>query len=224
MRRPPVALLGGTFDPVHYGHLRLADDVRRSLGLDEVRLVPAGDPPHRGGPAASATHRLAMLELAVREFPGLVVDDREIERAGKSYSVLTLEALRREYGDRPLLLIVGADAFLGFPTWHKWREIFDLAHVVVVARPGVKLADDLPPALAKEWRARHTIDAQVLFSTPAGAIFEQAIAPHPIDATTIRSKLARGAAAREEVRAALPAAVLAYINHHRLYQAPKDAT
>src|SRR5205809_6173855 len=100
----PLGLLGGTFDPVHYGHLRLADDVRRALALDEVRLVPAGDPPHRGGPRASAHDRLAMLALAAREFPGLVVDDREIERAGKSYTVLTLEALRREYGDRPLLL------------------------------------------------------------------------------------------------------------------------
>jgi len=224
MNDRPLALLGGTFDPVHYGHLCLADDVRRALQLDEVRLVPAGDPPHRGGPAASARHRLAMLALAVREFPGLVVDDREIERAGKSYTVMTLEALRRQYRERPLLLIVGADAFVGFPTWHRWRELFDLAHVVVVARPGVKLTDDLSPELAAEWRARHTGDKEVLFSTPAGAIYQQAIAPHPISATTIRTELARGTAGREAVRASLPPAVLAYINHHRLYQAPKDAT
>ena len=98
----PVALLGGTFDPVHYGHLRFADDVRRALGLDEVRLVPARDPPHRAGPAATAADRLAMLRLAVAEFPGLVVDERELRRDGKSYTVLTLEELRREEPQRPL--------------------------------------------------------------------------------------------------------------------------
>src|SRR4051812_27795243 len=112
----PIALLGGTFDPVHYGHLHLADDVRRALALDEVRLVPAGDPPHRGGPSASAADRLAMLRLAAREFPGLTVDDREIARGGKSYTVMTLRELRDENARRPLILIVGADAFLGFPT------------------------------------------------------------------------------------------------------------
>lgn len=220
----PLALLGGTFDPVHYGHLRLADDVRRALGLNEVRLVPAGDPPHRGGPSASAADRLAMLRLAVGDWPGLVVDDREIERAGKSYTVETLADLRADNRHRPLLLIVGADAFLGLPTWHRWRDVFDLAHVVVVARPGVKLADALPPELASEWRKRHTDDRSTLFSQPAGAIYEQAIPPHPIAATAIRLQLARGAAGRQAVAGLLPPAVLAYIDHQRLYQAPKDAT
>ncbi len=137
MTPSPFAMLGGTFDPVHYGHLRFADEVRRSLGLKELHLVPAGDPPHRSGPVASAADRLAMLRLAVAEFPGLVVDSREVDRAGKSYTVLTLEALRREDAQRPLLLLVGADAFRGLPSWHRWRELFALAHLVVVARPGV---------------------------------------------------------------------------------------
>ena len=216
----PIALVGGTFDPVHYGHLHLADDLRRALGLAEVRLVPAGDPPHRGGPSASAADRVAMLRLAVREFPGLVVDDREIERKGKSYTVLTLRELRGQDAQRPLILIVGADAFLGFPTWHRWRELFDLAHVVVVARPGVKLADALEPALAAEWKARHTNDRDVLFSRPAGAIYEQAIPPHPISATSVRESLAAG----EPVSGLLPPTVIAYIDQHRLYQAAKDAT
>ncbi len=132
----PIALLGGTFDPVHYGHLRFADDVRRALGLDEVRLLPARDPPHRAGPAATAADRLAMLRLAVAEFPGLAVEERELRRDGKSYTVLTLEELRHEDPQRPLWLLLGADAFLGLPTWHRWREVFALAHVVVVARPG----------------------------------------------------------------------------------------
>src|SRR5512144_1390892 len=119
-RPQSLGILGGTFDPVHYGHLYAADDVRRALELTEVRLVPSGDPPHRAAPVATAAQRMTMLLLAVEEFPALVTDPREIERTGKSYTVLTLEELRREYGDRPLLLIVGADAFHGLPTWHRW--------------------------------------------------------------------------------------------------------
>jgi nicotinate-nucleotide adenylyltransferase len=221
---PPIALLGGTFDPVHYGHLRLADDVRRALRLTEVRLIPAGDPPHRGGPAASAADRLAMLKLAIAHFPGLALDDREVERDGKSYTVLTLEELRRESPRRPLLLVVGADAFLGLPTWHRWHDIFSLAHVIVVARPGVELVSSLPAALAPEWKKRRATDSQVLFSTPAGAIYQQAIAPQPISATAIRAELARGAQGRSAVSGLLPPAVLAYIDQHRLYSTPPDAT
>jgi len=223
-REPPIAILGGTFDPVHYGHLRLADDVRRALNLSEVRLIPAGDPPHRGGPAASAADRLTMLKLAIAGFPGLALDDREIEREGKSYTVLTLEELRRESPQRPLLLLVGADAFLGLPTWHRWRDIFSLAHVIVVARPGVELVPSLPAALATEWKKRRTADPQVLFSTPAGAIYQQPITPQPISATAIRRELARGAQGRNAVGELLPPAVLAYIDQHRLYSTPQDAT
>ncbi|HEY5861734.1 MAG TPA: nicotinate-nicotinamide nucleotide adenylyltransferase, partial [Casimicrobiaceae bacterium] len=127
MGMQPLARLGGTFDPVHNGHVGFAEDVRRALALSEVRLVPAGDPPHRGGPSASGRDRVAMLRLAVASHPGLVVDPREVARAGKSYTVLTLEELRQEAPSRPLLLLVGADAFLGLPTWHRWREIFPLA-------------------------------------------------------------------------------------------------
>jgi cytidyltransferase-like protein len=130
----PLALLGGTFDPVHYGHLRLADEVSRALAPIEVRLVPARDPPHRGAPHASAAHRLAMLRLAQQEFPELVVDAREIERPGKSYTVLTLEGLRAEMPARPLVLIVGADQLLALTAWHRWQALFDLAHLLVVAR------------------------------------------------------------------------------------------
>ena len=221
---PPVALLGGTFDPVHYGHLRFADDVRRALGIDEVRLIPARDPPHRAGPAATAADRLAMLRLAVVEFPGLVVDERELRRDGKSYTVLTLEELRREQPQRPLWLLLGADAFRGLPDWHRWPEIFALAHVVVVARPGVALTADLPGALADEWRRRLTRDPAVLFSSPAGAIFEERVSPQPIAATAIRAHLARGSKGRLAVAGLLPPAVLAYIDQHHLYSTPKDAT
>jgi nicotinate-nucleotide adenylyltransferase len=220
----PVALLGGTFDPVHYGHLRFADEIRHALGLPEVRLIPARDPPHRAGPAATAADRLAMLRLGALEFPGLVVDERELRRDGKSYTVLTLEELHREDPQRPLWLLLGADAFRGLPTWHRWQEIFALAHIVVVARPGTAPIMDLPDALAAEWHRRLTRDAAVLFSTPAGAIFEERISPQPIAATEIRAQLARGDNGRLAVAGLLPPAVLAYIDQHHLYSIPKDAT
>jgi nicotinate-nucleotide adenylyltransferase len=220
-----LAILGGTFDPVHNGHIGLAEDVRRALALREVRLVPAGDPPHRGGPVASGRDRLAMLRIATAPHPGLVVDPREVTRAGKSYTVLTLEELRQEAPSRPLLLILGADAFLGLPTWHRWHELFALAHVVVAARPGV----DLTPSgeLAAEWKTRLVDKPDLLFSRPGGSIYQQAIAPQPVSATAIRALLARGAAGREAVRRLLPPAVLRYIDQHGLYSdraQPQDAT
>jgi nicotinate-nucleotide adenylyltransferase len=219
----PIAILGGTFDPVHYGHLRLADDVRRALDLAQVRLVPAGDPPHREGPAASAKDRRTMLELAVAQFPGLVVDDRELRRPGKSYTVTTLEELRRAYPAHPLLLLLGADAFRGLPTWHRWEALFELAHLVVVERPGVDLAASLPPALQAHWRSRLTADPAVLHMRPAGAILAQTIAPQAVSATAIRQALARGGAAAQELTGLLPPAVLAYIERKQLYRPPSDA-
>jgi len=219
----PVAILGGTFDPVHYGHLRFADDVRRALHLAEMRLVPGSDPPHRQGPRAAANHRRAMLDLAVAEFPGLVVDDRELRRPGKSYTVPTLEELRREFPERPLWLLLGADAFRDLPTWHRWEELFDLAHVIVVERPGTDLASSLPPALLPHWQTRHVADPALLRSRPAGAIFTQAIAPHAVSATAIRKALARGPTSRLELQGLLPPAVLAYIARNQLYRPPTDA-
>src|SRR3954453_4929236 len=167
----PLALLGGTFDPVHYGHLRAADDIARALAPIEVRLLPGGDPPHRGAPHATAVQRLAMLEIALREFPRLAVDPRELERTGKSYTVLTLEELRAEAPDRPLVLILGGDQVLTLETWHRWRALFELAHLLVIARPGVPLAiDALPPHLHEEWMRRVTPDVAALRERPAGAI------------------------------------------------------
>src|SRR5215471_14021932 len=134
----PLVILGGTFDPVHYGHLRVAEEIRKRLAV-EVSLVPAKDPPHRGPPGASAADRLQMLALGREEFPELGIDPRELERPGKSYTVLTLEELRAASAARPLALLVGADAFLGLPSWHRWRALFDLAHIVVATRPGAAL-------------------------------------------------------------------------------------
>ena len=213
----PIAILGGTFDPVHRGHLHFADEVRKALALSEVRLVPAADPPHRGAPNASAKDRVAMLDLAVRDFPGLVVDTREIARGGKSYTVDTLEELRAEHPDAPLWLLLGADQFRSLPTWHRWRALFDTAHVVVIPRPGVSLDAALPAALAAELAARRTDDPRDLRAEPAGSIYVQPVTPHATSSTAIRAALARGERDPVAMAGLLPPAVLAYIESNGLY-------
>ena len=146
----PIGILVGTFDPIHYGHLRPAQEVMRALDLAEVRIIPAANPPHRRAPLATAAQRLRMAELAVAEFPGLRVDDREIKRGGPSYTVLTLESLRGEFGARPLCLLLGLDAFEGLETWYQLQRLPELTHFVVMTRPGWSLpAADVLPAWAR---------------------------------------------------------------------------
>ena len=143
-----LGIVGGTFDPIHYGHLRLAAEVKLALGLSKVVLIPAGIPPHRPAPVASGTDRLAMTELGCAEFAGLSADGREIRHPGPSYTVDTLQALHAEDVTRPLALIIGSDAFAGLSSWRRWEQLFTLAHLVVVERPGAPaLPEAAPPAL-----------------------------------------------------------------------------
>lgn len=190
----------------------------RALDPIEVRLVPAADPPHRDAPAAGAGDRVAMLEIAIREFPALAIDPREIARPGKSYTVDTLSEIRTAMPARPVALVVGADAFLGLPRWHRWRELFALAHVIVVPRPGVRLDAGLAEPLATEWRLRETPAPDALRSRPAGSIYVQPVAAHPISSTAIRAAVARGDVQSVEAAGLLPPAVLAYIESKHLYR------
>lgn len=203
----PLGLLGGTFDPIHYGHLRPAQEVLDALSLDEMRLIPSARPPHRAAPVASAEQRLRMAQLAVTEFPRFSVDDREIRRSGPSYTVPTLESLRVEMGDRPLCLVLGLDAFLGLESWHRWGEIPDLAHLVVLTRPGWVLGD-LPA-----WAGGRLGPPEDLALSPAGRLFFLAVKPQNISATGIRSALARG----QSVQGLLPQAVQGFICQNHLY-------
>jgi len=164
------------------------------------------------------------LELAVREFPGLVVDTREIARGGKSYTVDTLAALRAERPRTPLLLLMGADQFRSLASWHRWQALFDLAHLVVVPRPGIAVDATLPAALAHEWQARRIADPRGLRARIAGSIYVQPIAPQSISSTAIRSALARGEARSVEIAGLLPSAVLAYIESNGLYSHPTHAS
>ncbi len=162
-----------------------------------------------------------MLKLAVTEFPGLIVDDRELNRDGKSFTVATLEELRSEDASRPLLLLLGADAFRGLPEWHRWSDLFGLAHLVVIDRPGTTLAA-LPAPLALHAQQRTVTDSKVLWSATAGAIFFQPVTPQPISASAIRGLLAivpqEMSAPGDELRTLLPAGVLTYIVRNRLYR------
>ena len=217
MTAPAVAIFGGTFDPVHVGHVGLADDALRALPVDEVRLVPAADPPHRPPPGASAAHRLAMLKLAIAGHAGLTIDERELDRTGKSYTVLTLESLRDEAPSRARILLLGADAFRGLPTWHRWREILMLAHLAIAARPGDPFEAALPEDLAPLWRDRRTSESSDLSATPAGRIFVVPSVARDVSASAIRAALRQGGHAREAVRALMAPAVWDYIDSHRLY-------
>ena len=214
----PLGIFGGTFDPVHFGHLRLAQEAIDHLQLGSVLWLPAGQPPHRGAPQVTAAHRLAMARLATAGNPAFAVDAAEVEATRPSYTVLSLERLRRERGvDCPLVLLVGADAFAGLPTWHRWREIFALAHLAVSHRPGFPVgADSLPPALADEFARRRRPDAAALKDAAAGGIVTFAMTQLAISATQIRQLLVDG----RSPRYLLPESVLDYIDLHHLYRNP----
>lgn len=219
-----IGILGGTFDPIHYGHLRPAAEVRDALRLDEVHLIPAGIPPHRPSPVAPAAARLAMTVLGCAEFPGLLADDREILRPGPSYSVQTLQEMHDENPGRPLAMIIGSDAFSGLASWKRWEQLFTLAHFIVIERPDRPLVlDALEPALKIQCERRLTTDPMRLSRQLAGAVIRQAVAPQAISATALRAALAGGPEARARVRGLLPAGVLAYIERNQLYRSIPDA-
>ncbi len=219
-----IGILGGTFDPIHYGHLKPAAEVRIALRLDEVHLIPANVPPHRPAPVASAEARLAMTVLGCAEFQGLVADDREVLRPGPSYTVQTLQEIHDENPGRPLAMVVGSDAFAGIAGWRRWEQLFTLAHFVVIDRPERPLVlDALDPALKIQCERRLTTDPMRLSRQLAGAVLRLAVTPQPISATALRAALAGGAEARERIRGLLPAAVLAYIDRNQLYRSVPDA-
>lgn len=186
----PIGVFGGTFDPIHYGHLRTAFEMLQVLRFDEVRFMPCGDPPHRGTTFASASERLRMVELATAGQEGFVVDDREIRRQGLSYSIDTLLSLRDEFPDRALGLIVGMDAFLGLPAWHRWAEFLDVAHIIVAHRPGWK-APDMGPLgeMITEFGTHRVNDLHTALN---GRVHIHAVTQLEISSTEIRALVAAG--------------------------------
>lgn len=189
MKMKPLALFGGTFDPIHVGHLSVAWEASELLDA-EVRLMPANVPPHRPPPTASAAQRVEMLRAALRGQSRLTLDTRELERSGPSYTIDTLEELRHEIGERPLVLLVGTDAFAGLRSWHRWRDLFRVAHIGVISRPGIDAC--IPAEVERAVAARRTDDPEVIRSQPPGKVIELAVTPLEVSATRIRELLAAG--------------------------------
>jgi nicotinate-nucleotide adenylyltransferase len=184
-----IGILGGTFDPIHYGHLRTGLELLERLPLSEMRFVPCGRPPHRPAPATPARLRLRMVRAAVRTQPGFVADAREIERSGLSYTVDTLASLHADFPGSVLCLVLGMDAFLGLPRWHRWLELFELAHVVVAHRPGWRVPESGPLGdLVKE---RWTGDPAKL-SQGAGRIHVEPVTQLEISSTELRAAVRAG--------------------------------
>lgn len=211
-----IGILGGTFNPIHHGHLRCAIEVKGLFGLEQVRLIPNAYPPHKESPEVPALLRAQMIDLAIKNHPGLVCDRREIDRyqqspTQQSFMVDTLASLREDFPEQPLLLFIGNDAFNQLPNWHCWQRLFDYAHIVVMARPGWKAQafDDV--------KARVTENAGALEQAQAGKLFFQAVTLLDISATAIRDSIAK----QQDPSFLLPDVVIEYINHHQLYQSPE---
>ena len=208
-----IGIFGGNFDPVHIGHLRSALEVAEFMALDELRLIPSARPPHREAPQVAAHDRLAMVELAVAGLSPLCVDARELKRDKPSYSIDTLESLRSELAaDDQLFLLIGWDAFCGLPTWHRWSELLQHCHILVLQRPD---ADSEAPETLRNLLAARSISDPLAMEGPAGQISFIWQTPLAVSATQIRSLLASG----KSVRFLLPDAVLTYIHAHGLYRA-----
>lgn len=206
-----VGIFGGTFDPVHNAHLRVALDVAEAGDLDQVRLIPCHIPPHRDTPEVTAARRLEMLSLGAADEPRFVVDDRELRRDMPSYTVDTLRGLREAFPDDVLCLLLGADSFHGLPRWHRWQELSDLAHLVIMERPAT--GTEMPESLGRWLPGRQADDWAQLRRTQAGLVLFQTVTQLDISATELRRRLAVGGSGRY----LMPDAVWRYIQEHGLY-------
>jgi nicotinate-nucleotide adenylyltransferase len=219
MSQAPIGILGGTFDPIHHGHLRIAQEALEQCEFAQVRFVPCGTPPHRTAPKASAKMRWEMVRLALNGHPDFLVDVHEVFRTDPCYTADTLTALRAELGmQQPLCLILGGDAFLQLQTWHEWKRLFELAHIVILQRAGGvpfgNAMNSAAPALQAEYHARLAPGAKALHETPAGAIFVADMPALEISSTDIRRRCAEG----KSIRYLTPEVVANYINTNSLYR------
>jgi nicotinate-nucleotide adenylyltransferase len=214
--RSLIGIFGGTFDPVHFGHLRVAEEIGELAGLQEIRFIPAGMPRLRANPVAPVHHRVAMIRLAIENNPRFKLDEREVQRQGTSRSVESLREMKQELNGVGLCFITGADAFTKLAEWHSWRELFQLCHFIVAARPGhalTKSRDELQGELKEECAGRWVASADRLRQTPTGLIFVAPTTLLDISATTIRDRVAAG----RSLRYLVPDAALNYIAANQLY-------
>ena len=214
----PIGILGGTFDPIHHGHLRLAQEALEQCRFSVLKFIPSGTPPHRAVPLASPEHRLQMVRLAIQGQPGFEVDEREVHRTDKCYSVDTFTELRTVLGSQqPLCLLLGSDAFLQLHTWHQWEKLFELTHIVVMQRPGLPVGNAMAQAdggLRQQYQRRLAPTPRLLHESPSGHVVVLDMPQLDISATDIRSR----AAQNKSLRYLLPDAVAHYIQINQLYK------
>ncbi len=215
--RQPMGILGGTFDPIHHGHLRIAIEIYEQCHLAEVRFIPSALPPLRQSPLANADLRLAMVKTAVQNITGLTVDDREYCQTGTSYTLNTLQSLRRDYPETPLCFIIGMDAFINLPKWYQWQQLSELAHFIVIQRPNYVLPSSTP---LKTLLARQVNTPQALVKQIAGLVFIANVPLCDISATRIRKHITAG----KQLTGLLPNSVLDFIQTHQLYLQTNDRT
>jgi nicotinate-nucleotide adenylyltransferase len=206
-----IGIFGGSFDPIHFGHLRPALEILEALSLDSMHFIPSGQPPHRGAPVAPVATRLAMLKAAVADEPRFQVDERELKRATPSYTFDTLAELKRERTVDTLVLVLGLDAFLGITGWYRWREILDHAHLAVAHRPG--WAQQADGELAELLRERQVRDAGGLFEDAQGRIYLHPVTQLEISSTQVRTAAAKG----KDIRYLVPEPVRALIQDSHCY-------
>jgi nicotinate-nucleotide adenylyltransferase len=214
----PIGILGGTFDPIHNGHLRLAQEALEQCALSRVLFLPSGTPPHRAAPLATAVQRLHMVQLAIQAQPGFAVDEREVQRTDKCYSVDTFTAMRAELGaQQPLCLLLGSDAFLQLHTWHQWLQLFELTHIVVMQRPGRPVGNAMAQAdetLRQQYQSRLVPTPRLLHESANGHIVVLDMPQLDISATDIRSR----ATQNKNLRYLLPDQVAHYIQINQIYK------
>lgn len=204
-------IFGGTFDPIHNGHIETVSSVTDSCLLQGVRFIPSFIPPHRDQPGASAQHRLAMTRLGIGDDARFCADSRELERETTSYTFDTVKSLQREYPTHDYCFILGIDALLGVESWYRWQALLDAVHLLVMARPGWDIPSPAPPWLQQ----RQVQRLEELQEHSAGHILFVPVEPNPVSATQVRERIACG----QSIEDLVPAAVASYINTHRLYQA-----
>lgn len=209
--KPAIGILGGTFDPVHFGHLRSALDIVQDLGLASVHLMPNHTPPHKQQPHASNSQRLQMLELATRESDKLLIDTRELTTNTMSYSVLAMAALRSELPDTPLCFLMGMDSLLSLTSWHRWQELLSLCHLVVSQRPGWPLP--LTGEIADLITSHRCHNYSELNQKLAGKIAIYQAHPLAISSSQIRRLIQN----KKSPQFLLPDCVINYINQQQLY-------
>lgn len=209
-----IGILGGTFNPIHYGHLRMAQELAESLKLNEVRFIPSANPPHKTTPQVTAEHRAAMVQLAIANNPHFKFDDRELQRTGASYTIDTLQSLRDELGTKTsITLFMGSDAFTKLHTWHRWEDIISLCHIALVQRPQNIKQEPLAKVLETFLHNHYTENASDLHETASGLITMQSITALDISSTAIRKMLKN----KHSSRYLIPETVIDYLQSHQLY-------